>query len=99
MKDELPLGNIGYFHDEDYKQEDEKEDCGPLASVDIGKCSGGSSWCQKCFVKRTVPKMKKVLDRFDWKRTRFIMLSIDPSNFETGETAYEYIKLKKQFHK
>ncbi len=60
------------------------------------KCSCGSSWCPVCSLRRWAPESAKRLRKFDWERTRQVILTIDPNKeFETGQSAYEYMKEKK----
>ena len=50
-----------------------------------------SVWCPRCFKQLHAPKHFDKLREFDPKRTRQIVLTVDPKKFETGALAWQYI--------
>lgn len=59
----------------------------------LQKCSCGSVWCKVCWPKsRGNHESKARLSTFDWRRTRHLILSTDPSKFDSdGERAWREI--------
>jgi len=57
------------------------------------KCKCGSVWCESySCVKPWIERTSRDLVEFDWKRTREIVLTVDPGKFENGKEAYDYIR-------
>ena len=61
--------------------------------VQARKCKCNSVWCEsygclKPWIERTTTDLRD----FDWKRTRQIVLTVDPGQFQDGEEAYNYVK-------
>ena len=61
----------------------------------IQKCKCGSVWCPRCFVQKHAGGHVSELNGFDWRRTREIVLTIDPSEFSSGREAHEHISSHK----
>jgi len=61
----------------------------------VTKCKCSSSWCPECFLLRSAKNIKSHLSEMDFKRVRFIMLSVDRSRYSSGEEAYRSITGRK----
>lgn len=59
------------------------------------KCSCGSSWCPTCSKRRWAPNAAKRLRALDWRRTRHVVLTVDPGKFESPKAAYLRVKSDK----
>jgi len=79
----------------DFNIADESLNEGHLVDVIARKKSCHCSWCDPCFIRFVVPKIKERISKMDWRRVRFIMLSIDRELFPTGQEAYEFIHTHK----
>jgi len=55
------------------------------------KCGCGSVWCPRCFVQRQAKHHFAGLHKFDWKRTRHIVLTTDRTKFSEGRGAWDYV--------
>jgi len=71
---------------------EEKKSEGHIIDVVCFKKACHCSWCASCFVKRTVPKITKIMENMNWRAVRFITLTIDREKFENGQEAYETVK-------
>lgn len=67
---------------EDISWRDEK----PLY-IQIRKCKCGSVWCPSCSVLGWSKRVEAKMMAFDYKRTRLLMLSIDPKLYKDGQEA------------
>jgi len=54
------------------------------------KCN--SVWCPACSKGVLSQRISHDMAQFDWKRTREIVLTIDPALFKSGQKAFEYVK-------
>ena len=64
-----------------------------LVYIQARKCKCNSVWCKsysclKPWIERTTTDLRD----FDWKRTREIVLTVDPERFKDGEEVYNYVK-------
>jgi len=57
--------------------------------VTVKKCSCRSIWCYECYKRYYLPELAEKLSRFDWRKTRQIVLTMDREQFETGFLAME----------
>lgn len=55
------------------------------------KCSCHSVWCERCFVQYHAPAHMNELKEFNWKKTRQIILTVNPLLFKDGQEAYEKV--------
>ena len=58
--------------------------------VTARKCKCGSVWCPECSKLKWVPRMVDALSKFDWRRTRELVLTCDREAFKDGEEAFTY---------
>jgi hypothetical protein len=59
------------------------------------KCN--SVWCPKCYRYRKLPALyDRINGRMDWRSTRFITLTVDPSLFDSAQDAWEYLTKNKK---
>ena len=52
----------------------------------------GSVWCSSCHKVVWSKSMTWKMVQFDWKRTRFVTLTVDPGQFKDGQDAFEYVR-------
>ena len=50
-----------------------------------------SVWCPSCSKLEWAKRSASDLREFDWKRTRQVVLTIDPGQFKDGKEAYDYV--------
>lgn len=53
------------------------------------------SWCPKCYRRGTFQKIKGRLSKFNWEKTRQVVLTVDREKFEDGRKAWESVNQKK----
>ncbi len=62
----------------------------------IGNCLCKSAWCPLCHKLYYVPKYKEYINRFDYRRTRHVILSTDRTKFSNELEALQTITEKKE---
>jgi hypothetical protein len=62
----------------------------------IGNCMCKSAWCPRCYSLYYVPKQKKYINKFDYRKTRHVILTTDRKNFSDGLEALQTITDKKE---
>ena len=60
----------------------------------IRSCTCGSNWCHSCWLRRGVKKLMGKFQRLDWKRVRFLTLTINPELFPDAVDAFLFIQKK-----
>jgi len=63
--------------------------------VKVGNCRCRSVWCSSCHRIYYVPKYKDDIRKFDYPRTRQVILTVDRNKFENGFEALQTITQKK----
>jgi len=62
----------------------------------IGNCMCKSSWCPRCHRIYYVPKYKEYINKFDYRKTRHVILTTDRNKFSNGFEALQTITEKKE---
>jgi len=62
----------------------------------MGNCLCKSAWCPHCYPLFYVPKQKEYINKFDYRRTRHVILTPDRSLFNNGLEALQTITDKKE---
>jgi hypothetical protein len=57
----------------------------------LGNCLCKSSWCKKCHKLFYIPKYKEHIQKFDYSKTRHVILTTDRNKFENGLNALRII--------
>jgi len=68
----------------------------PRVTAIAHKCGCGSVWCPLCFIQRQAKLHFAELHKFDWKKTRQIVLTIDRKLFKDGREAWEQVNAHKK---
>jgi len=61
----------------------------------VGNCLCKSSWCPRCHRLFYVPKYKEYINKFNYKKTRHVILTTDRNNFINELDALQIITAKK----
>ncbi|MBW2631026.1 MAG: hypothetical protein JRC90_04560 [Deltaproteobacteria bacterium] len=62
----------------------------------IGNCLCKSAWCPRCHSLYYVPRYKEYINKFDYRRTRHVILSTDRKKFSNELDALQTITEKKE---
>lgn len=78
---------------EDFKKAQESK--GKEIETKLGNCLCKSSWCKKCHKLFYVPKYKEYIEKFDYRKTRHVILTVDRNKFDDYLDALQTITYKK----
>lgn len=55
------------------------------------KCACGNVWCERCRKGVPAQRMKRAMERFNWRTTRHVTTTIDPKRWESAESAFDWM--------
>ncbi|MBA7633874.1 hypothetical protein ES703_41445 [subsurface metagenome] len=77
------------------KMQANRSDMKNWAYARVQKCACGLIWCEKCARKVWTPGEVEKLLKFDWKKTRHVILTYDRKAFKDAQEAWEHTQDRK----
>jgi len=59
------------------------------------KCSCGKTWCSQCGLRKLQKSVYDHVSAWDWRKVRFITLTVDPKFFDSPDQCYDQLQKRK----